>query len=76
MHFIFRRLHSQQLRVPFRIFLRFASDEPSISWDLATEPERGLAREVDIVAIAPIELAKGIIQIGAVTHRSSSRIHG
>jgi hypothetical protein len=29
MHFIFRRLHSQQLRVPFRIFLRFAPERLS-----------------------------------------------
>lgn len=30
MHFIFRRLHSQQLLVPFRTFLRFAPDPPSM----------------------------------------------
>lgn len=31
MHFIFRRLHSQQLWVPFRIFLRFESDWARVS---------------------------------------------
>ena len=55
-HRVLRRLHSQQLRVPFRIFRRLASNSPLPS---ATGPER-LGAEVIANSTSPIVDSAGV----------------
>jgi hypothetical protein len=58
-HFIFRRLHSQQLRVPFRIFLRFVSDSALVSPSSAGVLRDVTARGADIASMFNAEALNG-----------------